>query len=147
MIRTLRKLFKKPVFEKGNADWLSELPSVIKQYINTIHSSLKMSPLQASKKLNERKVYSNLRDDRVKQKPKYKLGQLVRTADIKRVFSKGDSTNYSYKLYTITEVILDTIPSYRIDYLPERYNENLLLPTKLSLEQNNKNMEELNLIQ
>ena len=79
--------------------------------------------------------------------PKYKLGQLVRTADIKKVFSKGDSTNYSYLLYTITEVIHDTIPSYRIKNLPERYNENLLLPTKLSLEENNKDMKELNLIQ
>ena len=63
------------------------------------------------------------------------------------MFSKGDSTNYSYKLYTITEVIHDTIPSYRIDCLPERYNENLLLPTKLTLEQNNKIMKDLNLIQ
>ena len=106
-----------------------------------------MTPIQASKKSNEKEVHSNLRDDRVKQKPKFHLSQLVRTADIKRVFSKGDSTNYSYKLYTITEVIHDTIPSYRIDYLPERYNENLLLSTKLSLEENNKFMKELNLIQ
>ena len=75
------------------------------------------------------------------------MGQLVRAADIKKVFSNGDSTNYSYKLYTITEVIHDTIPTYRIDYLPERYNENLLLPTKLSLEQNNQVMKKLNLIQ
>ena len=106
-----------------------------------------MTPIQASKKPNERKVYTNFQDRRIKQKPKFVLGQLVRTADIKKVFSKGDSTNWSYKLYTITEVIHDTIPSYRINYLPERYNENLLLPTKLSLEQNNKIMKELNLIQ
>ena len=66
---------------------------------------------------------------------------------MKRVFSKGDSTNYSYKLYTITEVIHDTIPSYRIEYLPERYNETLLLPTKLSLDENNKISKELSLIQ
>ena len=145
--RTIRNLLKKPVFEKGKADWLSKLPSVIKQYNNTIHHSIKMTPIQASKKSNEKIVYSNLQDRRVKQQPKNKLGQLVRTADIKRVFSKGDSKNYSYKLYTITEVIHDTIPSYRIDYLPERYNEILLLPTKLSLEQNNQIMKELNLIQ
>ena len=135
--RTLRNLLKKPVFLAGNADWLSELPVVIKQYNNTIHHSIKKTPNQASNKSNERKVYINLQDRRDKQKPKYKLGQLVRTADIKRVFSKGVSTNYSYKLYTITEVIHNTLPSYRIDYLPERYNENLLLPTKLSLEENN----------
>ena len=106
-----------------------------------------MTPNQASKTSNERKVYSNLKVIREAHKPKSILGQLVRTADIKRVFSKGDSTNWSYKFYTITEIIHDTIPSYRIDYLPERYNENLLLPTKLSLEQNNQIMKELNLIQ
>ena len=106
-----------------------------------------MTPVQASKKSNEKIVYNNLKDNRVKQKPKYRLSQLVRTSDIKRVFSKGDSTNYSYLLYTITEVIHDTIPSYRIDYLPERYNENLLLPTRLSLEENTQVMKELNLIQ
>ena len=66
---------------------------------------------------------------------------------MRRVFSKGDSTNKSYKLNTITEVIHDTIPAYKINYLPERYNENLILPTKLTLEQNNKVMKELNLIQ
>ena len=147
VIRTVRNLLKKPVFEKGKADWLSELPSVIKKYNNSIHSSTKMTPIQASKKSNEKLVYNNLKDDREIQKPKYKLGQLVRTADIKRIFSKGDSTNWSYKLYTITEVIHDTIPSYRIDYLPERYNENLLLSTKLSLDENNKIMKDLNLIQ
>ena len=106
-----------------------------------------MTPNQASKKSNERKVYSNLRDQRVKQPPKFKLGQFVLTADIKKVFSKGDSTNYSYDIYTITEIIHDTVPSYRIDYLPERYNQNLLLPTNLSLEQNNQVMKKLNLMQ
>ena len=86
VIRTVRNLLKKPVFSAGNADWLSELPSVTKQYTNTIHHSIKMTPIQASKKSNEKIVYNNLRDDRVKQLPKFKLGQLVRTADIKRVF-------------------------------------------------------------
>ena len=145
--KTIRNLLKKPVFEKRNDAWLSELSSVVNKYNNTIHNSIKMTPVQASKKVNEKLVYSNLQDKRRKLNPKYKLGDLVRTADIKRVFSKGDSTNYSYKLYTITEIIHDIIPSYQIDYLPERHNENLLLPTKLTLEQNNQVMKELNLIQ
>ena len=93
VIRTVRSLLKKPVFLAGNADCLSELPSVIKQYNNTIHSSTKINP--ASKKANEKIVYSNLQDKRKILKPKNKLGRLIRTADIKRVFSKGDCTNYS----------------------------------------------------
>ena len=135
------------MFEEGKTDWLNELPSIIKQYYNTIQSSTKTTHIQASKKTNERKVYSNLQDRRVKKQPKFNLGQLVRTAVMEKVFSKGDSMNYSYKLYTITEVIHDTIPSYRINYSPERSNEHLVLPTKLYLERLNKVMEELNLIQ
>ena len=41
VIRTVRILSKKPVFEKLNTDWLSELQSVIKKYNKTIHSSKK----------------------------------------------------------------------------------------------------------
>ena len=147
VIRIIRNLLKRPVFEKGNADWLSELPSLVKQYNNTIHQSIKMTPIQASKKSNEKEVYLNLIDKREFQKPKFKIRQLVRAADFKRIFSKGDSTKWIYKLYTITEVIPDTIPSYRNNYLPERYNENLLLPTKLTLDENNQVMKNLNLIQ
>ena len=122
------------------------LPSVIKIYNNTIHSSTKKTHIQASKKSSEKELYSNLRDDIEKRISKFNLGQLIRTAVIKRVFSKGDSKNWSYKLYTITEVIQVTIPSHSINYLPEWYNEILLLPTKLSFEENNQAMKKLNLI-
>ena len=74
-IRTVRSLVKKPVFENGRADWLSEIPSVIKQYNNKIHHSIKLTPIQASKKSNEKLVYSNLKDNREVRKPKFKLGQ------------------------------------------------------------------------
>ena len=43
VIRTIRNLLKKQVFEKGNANWISELPSIIKKYNNTIHNSIKMT--------------------------------------------------------------------------------------------------------
>ena len=105
-----------------------------------------MTHIQASKTSNEKIFFSNLKDNRLKQKPKLKLGQLVRTRYIGQVFSKGDSTNYSYEIYTITEVFHDTIPSYRINYLPEGYNENLLLPTRLTLNENNQVMKKLNFI-
>ena len=59
-IRTIPDLSKKPVFLAGNADWISELPSVIKQYNITIHSSIKMTPNQTFTKVNEKEVYSNL---------------------------------------------------------------------------------------
>ena len=57
VIRTVRSLLKKPIFLAGNADCVSELPSVIKQYNNTIDHSIKMTPVQASKKSNEKKSF------------------------------------------------------------------------------------------
>ena len=83
----------------------------MKQYNNRIHSSTKLTPIQASLEKNEGYVYNKLLDKRKKVKPKFQVNNLVRTADLKRTFSKGDTTNWSYKLYKVTEIINDTIPS------------------------------------
>ena len=72
VIRTLRNLLKKPVFSAGEASWINELPSVVEQYNNTIHYSIKMTPNQASKKSNEKSVFNNLKDTKEIQKPKFK---------------------------------------------------------------------------
>ena len=62
-----------------------------------------------------------------------------------KTFSKSDTTNWSYKLYKCTEIINDTIPSYKIDILKERRNEALLKKTELSLKENDSVMEKLSL--
>ena len=118
--RTIRDLLKKIVFERGDANWIDVLPTITEQYNNRIHSSNKLSPKDASLKKNEGVVYKNLLDKRKKVKPKFQINDLVRTADLKKTFSQGDTTNWSYKLYKITENIIDTIPSYRLDNLKER---------------------------
>ena len=141
---TVRNLLKRPVFEKGDGNWIDILPTITKQY-NRIHSSTKLSPKDASLKKIEGYVYKNLLDKRKKIKPKYEIGDLVRTAYLKKTFSKSDTTNWSYKLYKITEIIDDTIPSYKIDNLKERYNESLLKKTDLTLKQNNDVMRKLKL--
>ena len=143
--RTIRDLLKKIVFEQGDAKWIDILPTITKQYNNKVHSSTKLTPIQASLIKNEGFVYKNLIDKRNKIKPKFKINNLVRTADLKKTFSKGDTTNWSYKLYEITEIVNDAIPSYKINNLPERYNESLLKKTKLTLKENNSVMKKLRL--
>ena len=96
-------------------------------------------------KKNEGFVFKNLLDKRKKIKPKFQLNDLVRAADLKKTFLKGDTTNSSYKLYKITEIINDTIPSYKIENLKERYNESLLKKTELTLKENNIVKKKLNL--
>ena len=141
--RTIRDLLNRPVFEKGDGKWIDILPKITKQYNNRIHSSTKLTPIQASLKKNESFVYKNLLDKRRKIKPKFQINDLVRVADLKRTFSKGDITNWSYKLYKITEIINDTRPAYKSDNFLERYNEALLKKTELSLKQNKDVMKKL----
>ena len=141
--RTIRDLLKKLVFEKGDDNWIDVLQTITKQYNTRIHSSTKLTPTQASLKKNEGYVYVNLLDKRKKIKAKYQINDLVRVADLKRTFSKGDTTNLSYKLYKITEIINDTIPSYHIDNLPERYNVSLLKKAGLTMKENKDVMKKL----
>ena len=48
---------------QGNTQYLDILPKILSQYNNTKHSSIKMTPLEASKKKNESIVYFNLYGD------------------------------------------------------------------------------------
>ena len=74
------------------------------------------------------------------------MNDLVRTAEMKKkTFSKSDLTNWSYLLHKITVFINDTIPSYHIDNLPERYNEALMKKIELTFEENKDVMKALNL--
>ena len=143
--RTIRDLLKRPVFEKCDSDWIDVLPTILKQNINRVHTSTKLSPKGASLEKNEGFLYNNLLDKRKRVKPKFQVNNLLRTADLKKTFSKGDTTNWSNKLYKNTEIINNTIPAYKIDSLPERYNEALLKKTELTMKENKDVMRKLNI--
>ena len=87
------------------------------EYNNTKHSSIKMTPTEASKKKNEGVVYFNLYGDMetLKQKPKFKIGDKVRISKYKRnVFDKGYTPNWSEEVFTVDE-IQSTVPvTYRL---------------------------------
>ena len=96
--RTIRDLHKKPVFEKGDGNWIDILPTITKQYNIRIHSLNKLTPTQASLKKNGGYVYNNLLDKRKKTNSNFQIKDFVRTADLMKPFSKGDTIKWSYKL-------------------------------------------------
>ena len=69
-------MLKKPIFLNGDANWINILPTIINEYNNRIHSSIKLTPIQASLKENEAFVYQNLLDKRKRIKPKYEINDL-----------------------------------------------------------------------
>ena len=74
-----------------------------------------MKAINTSKKVNEKKLFNNIQGKKKKPKPRFQLGNLNKTADIKAVFINGDRKNHSYELYTINEVIHDKFFSHRIN--------------------------------
>ena len=73
------------------------------------------------------------------------MNNLVRVADLLRAFSKGETSNWSYKLFKVTEILDDTIASCRNDNLTGRYKETFLKKTELTMNQNEDVIEALNL--
>ena len=132
---SIRDLLKKPVFEKGDGNWIDVLPTITKQYNNRVRSSTKLKLIQDSLKKLEGVVFNNFLDKLRRVIPNFQINDLVRTGEIKKTFSKGNTTNWSFKLYKFTEIFNNTIPSYHIDNIPERYNEALLKKTELPLKE------------
>ena len=105
--RTIKTKMWKQFTVQGNTQYLDMLPKLVKQYNNTRHSSIKMTPIEASKKKNEGVVYFNLYGDMEisKQKPKFKVGDKVRISKYKRnVFDKGYTPNWSEEIFTVDEI-------------------------------------------
>ena len=122
--------------EKVDGIWIDIVPKITKLYIKRTHSSTKVTPIQASLKKNEGFVYQNFLDKRKKIKLKFQGNDLIKRADLKKTFSKSDTIIWSYELYKNTETVNDTIPTFYLDNLLERYNEALLKTTDLAMKEN-----------
>ena len=74
--RTIKTKMWKQFTVQGNTVYLDILPKILKQYNNTKHSSIKMTPVEASKKKNESTVYFNLYGnmEQLLSKPRFKIG-------------------------------------------------------------------------
>ena len=70
--RTIKTKMWQQFTVQGNTQNLDILPKILKQYINTKHSSIKMTPVEVSKKKNKSTVYYNLYGDmkQLTSKPK-----------------------------------------------------------------------------
>ena len=73
--RTIKTKMWKQFTVQGNTAYLDILPKILKQYNNTKHSSVKMTPVEASKKKNESTMYFNLYGnmEQLSSKPKFKV--------------------------------------------------------------------------
>ena len=107
--KTIKNKMWKMFTVNNNTVYWDKLDNIVNNYNNTKHSSIKMSPVEASKKKNESKVWSNLYGDLIYDKPgkpKFVIGDKVRISKYKRsLFDKGYTPNWTEEIFVIDGVI------------------------------------------
>lgn len=113
--RTLKERMYKYFTHNNTRDWIEILPSLVENYNNTYHTSIKMTPIEGSKPENEHRVYYNLyvKDKKV-EKSKYEIGETVRISKYKGKFTKGYLPNFTTELFVISDVLKTNPITYKI---------------------------------
>ena len=115
--RTLKsKMFKQFTIQNSTV-FTDILPRIVEAYNNTFHSTIKMTPQEASLKKNESIAYLNSYHDEPFpkfKKPSFKEGDKVRISKYRGIFDKSYKGNWSEELFVIYKT-QPTIPiTYRI---------------------------------
>ena len=123
--RTMKNKMWKMFSANNNTIYWDKLDKLVDDYNNRKHSSIKMTPTEASKKGNEKQVFTNLYEDEIylkPGKPKFSIGDKVRISKYKRrVFDKGYTPNWTEELFVIDKVNLTKPVTYNVvDLLGEK---------------------------
>ena len=103
--------------------YLDILPKILEQYNNTKHSSIKMTPLEASNKKNKGVVYFNLYGDTQasKNRSKFNIGDKVRISKYKRkVFDKSYTPNWTEEIFIIDKIEYTNPVTYKLKDLNDK---------------------------
>ena len=119
-IRTMKEKMFKYFTDNNTYKYIDVLPDLVEDYNNTVHSSTKLTPIEASKKKNELTVWRNLYPDRYKKSrlnPKFSVGDEVRITKKKKDFEKGYTTRWTEEIFTIKEIRETNPITYKLEDL------------------------------
>ena len=108
--RTLKERMWRRFTADNTRIWIDMLDDLVSKYNNSYHNTIRMRPVDASKKENETEVWENLfRDDdshdgTSKKSNKFKIGDTVRISRIKGIFEHGFLPNWSEQVYKIESI-------------------------------------------
>ena len=116
--KTMKNRMWKMFTVNNNTIYWDKIDKLVDDYNNARHSSIKMTPVEASKKKNESKVWSNLYGDLIYLKPgksTFAIGDRVRISKYKRkVFDKGYTPNWTEEIFVIDKVLPTKPVTYSI---------------------------------
>ena len=119
--RTMKEKMWKYFSANSTHKYIDVLDDMLYDYNNKVHSSIKMTPTEASLNKNEHVVYRNLydkADNRVTPIHfKFNVGDRVRIVKKKKTFEKGYTPRWTEEVFTISQQQHTRPPTYKIqDY-------------------------------
>lgn len=105
-IRTFKSLLSRYLTEKNTLVYVRILPQLMATYNRRIHSAHGYAPFQVTK-ANEKKVlkvYQTKWNKVKKQKPTFKIGDLVRIAKARAAFSKESDQSFREEIFKIHHI-------------------------------------------
>ena len=123
---TLQNLLYRIMAKNNSYEWTKFIDHAMKIYLNRKHRTIKMSPLEAEKDLNQtvvRRTYFEryIAAGNKKNKAKYKIGDSVRIWKERGTFHRGYMEDFSKEHFIITKVLTNLpVPRYKLkDYNDE----------------------------
>ena len=151
--RTILHIINRPMFINGDGNWVNILNDAVVTYNNNIHSTINMTPVGASNNPDKVKYYISETASQIKSTKttlEFEVGDYVRNADKRNIFSKGYTSNWNRELFKVNEVLKTHPPTYKIEdingeIIEGKYYEQELLKSEFDFESNNKVLESLNI--
>ena len=110
--RTFKNMMFKKFTENNNTIFYNIIDDLVNEYNNKYHSSIKMSPIQGSKKINEKKIRNIYNFDKTKKPGKFEIGDRVRLSLEKNIFEKSYETNWTEEIFEIYDIKYSNVPYY-----------------------------------
>jgi len=118
--RSMRDKMSKCFSANSTRRYIDVLDALTDQYNNTVHSSTRMTPVEASLKRNKIKVWMNLYPNLSTTEdnaPKFSVGDKARITKKKTTFEKGYTPRWTEEVFTISKIQYTDPPTYKItDY-------------------------------
>ena len=120
--RTFKNMMYKKFTENNNTIFYNIIDTLVNEYNNKYHRTIKMTPLEASKKINENKIKQIYNFEKTNKIAKFKIGDHVRISLNKNIFEKSYETNWTEEIFVIYDIKYSNVPYY---YLKDLNDEKL----------------------
>lgn len=114
--RTLKSKMWKYFTQNNTKKWIDILQDLVKNYNNSFHRTIKMTPIQGSLSKNSSTLYKNMFPSETSkmEKQNFEIGDRVRISRKTKDFRKGYLPNFTTEIFIISDILKTEPITYKL---------------------------------